>query len=65
MTLEEKEQFKLLKDEVHEYKERVDSIEKKINSILTLVRGIAIGLAIGGFFFGLVKFPDLVKFFTK
>jgi len=65
MSPDEKLQFNRLAEEVEEYKERVEVIDKKINSILTLVRGIAIGLAIGGFMFGVIKFPDLIKFFTK
>ena len=72
MTLEEKQQFIQLQKDVHtltedveEYKEKADLTDNKINKILTLVRGIAIGLAIGGGFFGLVKFPELIKFFTK
>lgn len=65
MTAEEKHEFKLLEQEVERVRDKVDSVERKINSILTLVRGIAIGLGIGAFLFGLIKFPELLKFFTK
>lgn len=72
MTPEEKQQFLTLKEEVHEMKEEVSELKSnwaitnaKIDKILATVRGIGIGLAIGGVMFGLVKFPELLKFFTK
>ncbi len=79
MSPEEKQQFfelqrdvRAIKDDLEDprdglnaYRTKSDLIDKKVNSILTLVRGIAIGLAIGGFLFGVIKFPDLIKFFTK
>lgn len=60
-----KEDFEDMVKVVTKYRDNQEATDKKINSILTLVRGIAIGLAIGGVLFGLVKLPDLVQFFTK
>lgn len=72
MTQEERQQFfevqrdvRVLKEEVRKYRENQEATDKKINSILTLVRGIAIGLAMGGILFGVVKLPELLQFFTK
>lgn len=65
MSLKEIEEFDELKDEFKRLKSDFTELRNHVKTILTLVRGIAIGLAIGGVLFGLVKLPDLMKFFTK
>lgn len=53
MTKEERLEFK-------ELRAKVDKIEDKVNTILTLMKGVAIGLAIGGIVFGLLTVKDLL-----
>jgi len=65
MTVKESAEFDELKDEFKTLKENFNDLRNQVKTILTLVRGIAIGLAIGGFMFGLIKIPELLKFFTK
>lgn len=65
MTAKEIQEFDELKDEFRELKNDFTELKNQVKTILTLVRGIAIGLAIGGFMFGLIKIPELLKFFTK
>lgn len=54
MTKEDKEEFRDLKL-------RVLTIEKKIDKILTIVKGIAIGIAIGAIIFGVLSLKDLIS----
>jgi len=65
MTVKESAEFDELKDEFKTLKENFNDLRNQVKTILTLVRGIAIGLAIGGIMFGLIKIPELLKFFTK
>ncbi len=43
-----------------ELKAKVNGIEGKINTILSIVKGIAIGLAIGALVFGWISLKDFL-----
>lgn len=47
--------------EFFELQRRVNAIEKKLDSIFAIVKGIAIGLAIGAVIFGFITVKDLVS----
>lgn len=53
MSATERQEFNTLKDKVY-------AIEKKIDTVLTIVKGIAIGIAIGGILFGFLTVKDLI-----
>lgn len=54
MTQEEKKRFIDLES-------KVNGLEKKIDKILAIVKGIAIGLIIGGILFGVFSLKDLLS----
>lgn len=54
MTKEERLEFNMLKQKVY-------AMEKKIDAVLTIVKGIAIGIAIGGLLFGFLTVKDLIS----
>lgn len=55
MTKEERWEFNSLRNKVNE-------MERKIDKVLTIVKGIAIGIAIGGIIFGFLTIKDLISF---
>lgn len=61
MTPEETRQFNLLKQDVEELKDNWAELNGKIDKILSLVKGIAIGVAIGAVIFGLLSIKDLIN----
>lgn len=60
MTIEERERFDELRQKVEEMEDDIRGVSSKINSILNIVRGIAIGLIIGAVIFGYLKINDLI-----
>lgn len=48
------------RQEFIELKAKVNGIEGKINTILSIVKGIAIGLAIGALLFGWISLKDFL-----
>lgn len=60
MTPEETRQFNLLKQDVEELKDNWAELNGKIDKILSLVKGIAIGVAIGAVIFGLLSIKDII-----
>lgn len=54
MSKEERVEFNMLRDKVY-------AMEKKIDTVLTIVKGIAIGIAIGGVVFGFLTIKDLIS----
>ncbi len=68
MTIEEKQKFMELQSDVHELKNEVKEIRDnwmdlnaKVDRILSIVKGIAIGIAIGAVVFGVLSIKDLVN----
>lgn len=61
MTPEETRQFNQLKHEVEQLKDNWAELNGKIDKILSLVKGIAIGVAIGAVIFGLLSVKDLLS----
>lgn len=61
MTPEETRQFNQLKQDVEELKDNWAELNGKIDKILSLVKGIAIGVAIGAVIFGLLSVKDLIS----
>lgn len=55
MTLTKEE-----KRHISEIEDRLEAIEKKLNAIFALAKGIAIGLVVGGIVFGYFTFKDLL-----
>lgn len=60
MTPDEKEQFNELREKVHRMEKEHNAMSKKIDSILNIVKGIAIGLIAGGVIFGYLQIKELV-----
>lgn len=61
MTPEETRQFNQLKQDVEELRDNWAELNGKIDKILSLVKGIAIGVAIGAVIFGLLSVKDLIS----
>jgi hypothetical protein len=61
MTPEETRQFNQLKQDVEELKDNWAELNGKIDKILSLVKGIAIGVAIGAVIFGLLSVKDFLS----
>lgn len=61
MTVDEKQQLADMKHEVDTMATQLAAITKKLDSIFSLLKGIAIGIAIGGIIFGFLQIKDLIS----
>ena len=61
MTVDEKVEFKRLEDRVEHIEDGLTKMQRKIDSIFSLVKGIAIGIGIGLVIFGVISVKDLIS----
>jgi hypothetical protein len=61
MTAEEKLEFKELEKKVEHIEDGLTKMQRKIDSIFSLVKGIAIGIGIGLVIFGVISVKDLIS----
>jgi len=61
MTPQQYSEFQRLKKDVEELKGNWEELNTKIDKILSLVKGIAIGVAIGAVIFGLLSVKDFIS----
>lgn len=60
MTVEERMDFHELKKKVDVMEDEIHELTSKIDRILSIVKGIAIGLIVGAVIFGFLKFQDII-----
>lgn len=61
MTVDEKVEFNRLEDRVEHIEDGLTKMQRKIDSIFSLVKGIAIGIGIGLVIFGVISVKDLIS----
>jgi len=61
MTPQQYSEFQRLKKDVEELRGNWEELNTKIDKILSLVKGIAIGVAIGAVIFGLLSVKDFIN----
>jgi hypothetical protein len=61
LTIDERQRIEKLEDNMREFDLRLDSIEKKLNTILSYAKGIAIGIGVGGLIFGYFSLKQLLE----
>lgn len=52
-------------EEFREVKDRLESIETQMRKIKAIAIGVAVGVLIGGFFFGLVSWDSFIKWIKE